>query len=122
MNDIMDRSRTRTKSLRRLDTLLTLPLDQFRRRLTLLTVDELAALETRISLQEVKQRWALGSHGVARHRAPGELARLARRHSETRRERTARSAATLAPLRLLEHDGDHASAQPEASPLEERAA
>jgi hypothetical protein len=122
MNAIMDRSRTRTTMLRRLDSLLTLPLGQFRRQLTRLTPDELAALENRISLQEVKQRWALGSHGVARHRAPGELARLARRQSETRREHATRLAASLPPVRLLEHDGNYSSEQTVISQLEEHAA
>jgi hypothetical protein len=122
MNPVMNRSRIRTKSLRRFDTLLTLPLDQFRRRLAHLTPDELAALETRISQQEIKQRWALGSHGVARHRAPGELARLARRQTETRRVRAARAAAPLSPVRVLEHDPNDASEPTLAFTLEEHAA
>jgi hypothetical protein len=122
MNVTMDRSRTRTKTMRRLDALLTLPLDQFRRRLAQLTFDELTALDSRISQQEIKQRWALGSHGVERHRAPGELARLARRQSATRRERTARAAAPLAPVRLIDRDGNEAAESPMVSPLEEQAA
>ena len=122
MKNIMDRSRISAKSLRRLDTLLSLPMDQFRRQLTHLAPEELAALETRISQQEIKQRWALGSHGIDRHRAPGELARLARRQSETRRERAARSAAAPVPVRLLGNDGNDVSEQAVASPLEGQAA
>ena len=80
----MNRSMASPNSRQRLDALLALPLGQYRRRLTQLTPDELAALETRIALQEVKQRWARCSHGLERHRAVGELARLARRQAAAR--------------------------------------
>jgi hypothetical protein len=104
---------------KRLDAMITLPLGRFRRALSELTSEELAALETRIALQSVKSRWARGGHGIARHRSPLELDLLARRQSETRREREARRGA-VAQLRLVEttpHVRELATAD-----LEERAA
>ena len=86
---------------KRLDAVIALPLARFRRALSELTSEELAALETRIALQGVKSRWARGNHGIDRHRSPLELDLLARRESETRREREARRGA-VAQLRLVE--------------------
>ena len=81
--------------------MISLPLARFRRALAELTPEELSALEARIALQSVKSRWARGGHGVARHRSLHELALLARRQDETRRERQARRGA-VAQLRLVE--------------------
>ena len=86
---------------KRLDTMIALPLARFRRAISELTSEELAALEVRITVQSVKRRWARGSHGIARHRSPLELGLLARREEETRREREARRGA-VAQLRLVE--------------------
>ena len=85
---------------KRLDAMIALPLARFRRALSELTPEELAALETRIAVQNVKSRWARGGHGLARHRSPLELDLLTRRESETRREREARRGAA-AQLRLV---------------------
>ncbi len=82
--------------------MISLPLARFRRALAELTPDELSALEARIAQQSVKSRWARGGHGVARHRSLHELALLARRQDETRRERQARRGA-VAQLRLVEN-------------------
>ena len=117
----MNRSMASPNSRQRLDALLALPLGQFRRRLTQLTPDELAALETRIALQEVKQRWARGSHGLERHRAAGELARLARRETAARRERATRLAAARTPGHLLD-EADLELRTPESLLPEARAA
>ena len=84
-----------------MDALIALPLARFRRALTELTPEELAALESRIAVQNVKSRWARGGHGLARHRSLHELGLLARRQDETRRERQVRRGA-LAQLRLVE--------------------
>ena len=81
--------------------MIALPLARFRRALSELTPEELSALEARIAVHNVKSRWARGSHGIARHRSTLELGLLARRESETRRERKARRGAT-AQLRLVE--------------------
>ena len=97
----MRRVTTKRNDAKRLDAMIALPLARFRRSLTELTAEELSALEARIAVQSVKSRWARGSHGVARHRSMHELALLARRVDETRREREARRGA-LAQLRLVE--------------------
>jgi hypothetical protein len=86
---------------KRLDAMIALPLARFRRALSELTAEELAALEARIAVQSVKSRWARGGHGIARHRSVLELGLLARRQDETRREREARRGA-MAQLRLVE--------------------
>ena len=86
---------------KRLDALIALPLSRFRRALSELTPEELSALEARIAVQSVKSRWARSGHGIGRHRSPLELGLLARRESETRREREARRGA-VAQLRLVE--------------------
>src|SRR5919112_599758 len=86
---------------KRLDAMIALPLARFRRALSELTPEELSALEARIAVQSVKSRWARGSHGIDRHRSTLELDLLARRESETRREREARRGA-VSQLRLVE--------------------
>src|ERR671912_2796079 len=101
MEDVMRRTMTTRNATKRLDTMIALPLGRFRRALSELTPEELSALEARIAVQSVKSRWAGGGHGIARHRSPLELDLLARRESETRREREARRGA-VAQLRLVE--------------------
>ncbi len=97
----MRRVMTTRNAAKRLDAMIALPLARFRRALTELTPEELSALEARITVQSVKSRWARGGHGIARHRSTLELDLLARRESETRREREARRGA-VAQLRLVE--------------------
>src|SRR4051812_8718750 len=92
------------RTAKRLDAVLALPLARFRRQLTELTLDELSALEQRIALQMVRSRWALGGHGVERHRAHGELSLLARRRAATHQERENRGANAAAPLHLVERE------------------
>jgi hypothetical protein len=101
MEEDMRRVTTTRKNAKRLDAMIALPLARFRRVLTELTPEELSALEARIALHTVKSRWARGGHGIARHRSMLELGLLARRESETRREREARRGAA-AQLRLVE--------------------
>jgi hypothetical protein len=101
MEEDMRRVMTTRKNVKRLDAIIGLPLARFRRALTELTPEELAALETRIAVQSVKNRWARGGHGIARHRSTLELGLLARREDETRREREARRGAA-SQLRLVE--------------------
>jgi hypothetical protein len=119
MEEEMRRVTTKRNEAKRLDAMIALPLARFRRALSELTPEELLALETRIAVQSVKSRWARGGHGIARHRSPLQLDLLARRQSETRREREARRGA-VAQLRLVEtapHVRELATAD-----LEERAA
>ena len=97
----MRRVTTKRNEAKRLDAMIALPLARFRRALSELTPEELLALETRIAVQSVKSRWARGGHGIARHRSPLQLDLLARRQSETRREREARRGA-VAQLRLVD--------------------
>ncbi len=97
----MARQMSRRNEVKRFDALLALPLGRFRRALTELTPGELESLETRITAQSVKSRWARGGHGVARHRAASDLGLLARRAAETRREREVRRGASM-QLRLVE--------------------
>jgi hypothetical protein len=101
MEEDMRRVMTTRNAAKRLDAMIALPLARFRRVLTELTPEELSALEARIALHTVKSRWARGGHGIARHRSTLELGLLARRESETRREREARRGAA-AQLRLVE--------------------
>jgi hypothetical protein len=101
MEEDMRRVTTNRTSAKRLDAMIALPLERFRRALTELTPEELSALEARITLQSVKSRWARGGHGIARHRSEHELGLLARRQDETRRERESRRGA-VAQLRLVE--------------------
>jgi hypothetical protein len=74
------------RNTRQLDALLALPLDRFRRTISRLADDELRALGERLEVQLVKNRWARGGHGFARHRAGQELVLLKRRQEELRRE------------------------------------
>ena len=97
----MRRVTTNRKTAKRVDAMIALPLERFRRALTELTSEELSALEARIALQSVKSRWARGGHGLARHRSMHELGLRARRQDEIRREREARRGA-VAQLRLVE--------------------
>jgi len=97
----MRRIRTNRNTAKRLDAMIALPLASFRRALTELTPEELSALEARIAVQSVKNRWARGGHGLARHRSLPELGLLARRQEETRRERQVRRGAP-AQLHLVE--------------------
>src|SRR5688500_16360808 len=46
--------------VKRLDAMIALPLARFRRALSVLTSEDLAALEARIAVQSVKSRWARG--------------------------------------------------------------
>jgi hypothetical protein len=102
MEGHMRRTTTNRQTAKRLDALIALPLERFRRALTELSSEELSALEARIAMQSVKSRWARGSsHGIARHRSTLELELLARRADETRRAREVRRAA-VAQLRLVE--------------------
>ncbi len=84
-----------------MDTLLALPLDRFRRALTGLTTDELAALETRLDVQRMRSRWARGGFGVARHRSSQDLALLGRRETALRNERDVRVARGPEPIQLV---------------------
>lgn len=104
---------------KRLDMMIALPLARFRRALSELTLEELAALEARIEVQSVKSRWTRGGHGIARHRSPLELDLLSRRQSEVRREQEARRGA-VAQLRLVENAPQVRELA--TSDLEERAA
>jgi hypothetical protein len=94
-------SRTKRHETKRLDTLLALPLDRFRRALTGLTTDDLAALDARLALQQVRSRWARGGFGIARHRSPQELALLRRRATALRNERSIRAARGPEPIQLV---------------------
>ena len=97
----MAQSRTKRTEAKRLDALLALPLDRFRRALTGLTTDELAALETRLTLQQVRIRWARGGFGIARHRSPQNLALMRRREMALRNERKDRAARAPEPIQLV---------------------
>jgi hypothetical protein len=101
MEKDMRRGITNRHTAKRLDAMIALPLARFRRALAELTPEELSALEARITLQSVKNRWARGGHGLARHRSLHELGLLARRQDETRHERQARRGA-VAQLCLVE--------------------
>ena len=101
MEEDMRRVMTTRNTAKRLDAMIALPLARFRRALTELSPEELLALEARIAVHSVKNRWARGGHGIARHRSPLELGLLARREDETRRERETRRGAA-AQLHLVE--------------------
>jgi hypothetical protein len=90
------------KRAKRIDALLALPLREFRRKLTELSPEELSALDQRIAVQMMRNRWALGGHGMERHRAHGELGLLERRRSAARLEREFRNASAGDSLPLLE--------------------
>jgi hypothetical protein len=100
MEGTMRQSTIKRNETKRLDALLALPLDRFRRALSHLTADELTALNARLLAQQVRNRWARGGFGVARHRSPQELALLARRETALRQERARRleAAPAVAPL------------------------
>jgi hypothetical protein len=104
MDDDMKRTHATRNQKKRFDALLALPLERFRTTIARLTPDELAALAARVELLTVKQRWALGGHGLERHRAPLELGLLARRQAEVRREMGRERAARPVQLYLLEQD------------------
>jgi hypothetical protein len=101
MEEDMRRTRTNRNDAKRLDAMIALPLASFRRALTGLTPEQLSALEARIAVHSVKNRWARGGHGLARHRSVHELGLLTRRQDETRRELQAQRGA-VAQLRLVE--------------------
>lgn len=98
----MPRTRSNRQQNRRFDALIALPLARYRVAIAALSAEELFALKRRIELKIVEQRWALGSHGMARHRAPGELALLDRRREATRDAMAARPATFASQLRLVE--------------------
>ena len=98
----MPRTRSNRQQNRRLDALIALPLARFRTAAAALSPEELTALAQRIELKMVEQRWALGGHGIARHRAPRELALLSRRLSETRSRQAANPQLQPAQPRLVE--------------------
>ena len=91
---------TKRIETKRMDALLALPLDQFRRALTRLSANELAALESRLGVQRLKHRLARGGFGVERHRSPLALALLSRREAALRSERETRLDAAPKPLQL----------------------
>src|SRR5262245_26926087 len=90
------------KRRKRFDALLGLPLERFRRELTELSAEELTALEERIAVQTMRQRWSLGGHGMERHRAHGELALLERRRLATNLEHKTRESSAVDTRRLVE--------------------
>ncbi len=98
----MPRPRSNRQRHRRLDAVIALPLARFRTAIGALTLEELTALAQRIDVKIVEQRWALGSHGIARHRAPRELELLSRRLVEIQRVVATGSPPASVQLRLLE--------------------
>jgi hypothetical protein len=86
MEDDMKRTHLSRAQRKRFDALLDLPLERFRTAIARLTPDELAALEARIETLIVGARFARGSHGLDRHRAPIEFGLLSRRWAALRRE------------------------------------
>jgi hypothetical protein len=101
LDEMMMRATTKRTEAKRMDTLLALPLNRFRRALTGLTTEELAALEARLALQRVRSQWARGGFGVARHRSSQDLALLGRRETALHREREDRVARGPAPIQLV---------------------
>lgn len=97
----MHRSTVKRNETKRLDALLAMPLDRYRRALTRLSADEMAALEVRLAAQRMKHRLARGGFGIERHRAVHELALLARRESALRSQREKRIAAAPALIQLV---------------------
>jgi hypothetical protein len=83
-----------------LDAIIALPMARFRTTLDRLSSDELAALDARIAVQIIRNRWARGGHGIARHRSPNALGLLARRQTETRRALSDRQTIAPAVVRL----------------------
>ena len=116
----MTQTTSRSREAKRFDSMLALPLAQFRRALTRLTPEELAALEQRIARNTIRGRWQRGGHGIERHRSPHELVLLARRRTEVQRALETRRAPIAAPIDLKDYAvGTRQLALPE---LEERAA
>lgn len=109
----MHRSVAKRNTAKRMDALLALPLARFRRALAALPSDELAALAARLAVQRVRNRWARGGFGLARHRSSHELGLLARRETALRHELDARMTAAPAPIHLVPRD---------AAGIEDRAA
>ena len=105
----------RRQETKRLDALLALSLARYRRMLPHLTADELTALERRLTLQEVRHRWELGSHGLARHRAPLALELLSRRRVALVREREQRASTATRQLHLVEVDPGIHTLEPQVS-------
>lgn len=101
---MMRRSISPRAQVKRLDSLLGMPLARFRRAIADISDDELAALEARIALQQVRNRWARGSHGSARLRAPHELALLGRRETALQGELERRVDRAPAPIQLVLRD------------------
>jgi hypothetical protein len=87
MDDTLKRTYLTRAEKKHLDTLIGLPLARFRTAIARQTPEALDRLQERIEVLIVKQRWALGSHGIERHRAPLELGLLERRRAEVRRRR-----------------------------------
>lgn len=108
----MSRIRLSRKLTKRLDAIIDLPLARFRTAIGRLPLDELEALQERIEVLTVKQRWALGGHGLERHRAPNALELLGRRLAEARREAEARQKVASAQLRLIEFDDVRERSEP----------
>lgn len=98
----MPRTRSHRQQNRRFDALIALPLAQFRTAVATLPLSEMQDLARRIEVKIVEQRWALGGHGMARHRAPSKLGLLYRRLEATRNAMTVRPATTATQLRLVE--------------------
>lgn len=98
----MPRTRSNRQQNRRFDALIALPMARFRSAIAALSPDEAEALAQRIKVKMVEQRWALGGHGIARHRAPLELDLLSRRLVETQRVMATGAPPAPAQLRLLE--------------------
>jgi hypothetical protein len=118
---IMARTATRTRDAKRFDALLALPLASFRRTLTHLTADDLTALERRLTVQTVRNRWQRGGgSGLGRHRSAQELELLARRQTALRHERETRQGTFPAPVSLRDYAAD--ARQLALSETDERAA
>jgi len=100
--------------------MLALSLARYRRQLTELTAEELSGLGQRIAVLEMRYRWALGGHGMERHRAQGELARLDRRRTVARLEQELRAANAGSSLHIVERKTNLVTLPPSGD--EERAA
>ena len=98
---------SRSRDAKRCDALLALPLAAFRRALTHLSVEELAALQRCLTVQMIRGRWQRGGgHGVERHRSANALGLLARRQTALRHEQESRQAAAPAPIDLRDYVAD----------------
>ena len=110
----------RNKEAKQFDTMLALPLAQFRRALTRLSPEELSRLERRMARHTIRSRWERGGHGIERHRSPHELRRLARRQTEVQRAWVRSRAPIAEPIRLIDYAAD--TQQPAHSEAQEQAA